>query len=401
MIVSWAWDRLSRNRRDEVRLIEACQAACVSVALVRGTGDLDMTSAVGRAVAEILATIGRMENEQKSERQRRALAQRADKGLPWGPIPAFGYAPDRVTVVEDEADLLRQAYVAVIAGASCRSIAAAWNAAGVGTRVHPPKPGRVSLRKAGEWSGAAIKRVLVNPRYMGVRGTSAGTNTRTVLVERGPAIWAPIVEEDVWRSAHALLTNPSRTTTTVRARMHLLPGIARCGRCGAPMRSHRTQRSIPAYTCSVARHLSRKMEPVDDFVTSVVLARLARPDARDLLVDDTRADVSALRDEALALRGRLDVLAIDFADGTLTASQLRVATDRLRARLGEVESTMSDAGRVPVLAALVEATDPGAVWETLDLTRRRAVISTLLVPRVLPARKGPGFDPATIEIEWC
>ena len=36
-IVAWSLDRLTRNRRDTVRLIEACQQAGVVVALVRGS----------------------------------------------------------------------------------------------------------------------------------------------------------------------------------------------------------------------------------------------------------------------------------------------------------------------------------------------------------------------------
>lgn len=400
VIVSWAWDRLSRNRRDEVRLIEACKTHGVSVALVRGAGDLDMSSAVGRGIGEILATLGRMENEQKSERQRRALAQRSVKGLPWGPIPAFGYADDRVTIVEHEAEHIRAAYRAVLAGASCRGIAAEWNAAKIRTRTHLPKPGKVNLRKGKKWSGAAIRRLLINPRYMGVRGSSVGTGGRRELREVGPAAWQPIVAEETWRSVHALLTDDARRTTSTRVRVHLLPGIARCGRCGAPMRSHTTQRGYPAYTCSAARHLSRKTEPVDALVRAVVVERLSRPDARELLVDGARSDAAPLRDEALALRGRLDALAVEFADGELTASQLRVATERLRNRLGEIEAQMSTTSRAPVLAELVGLPDVAERFDALPLDRRRAVVSALMQVTVLPARQGPGFDPATVDITW-
>lgn len=400
VVVAWAWDRLSRNRRDEVRLIEACKAHNVSVALVRGAGDLDMTSAVGRAIAEILASIGRMENGQKSERHRRALKQRAARGLPWGPIPAFGYAADRVTVVASEAELIKDAYVAVLAGASCRSIATQWNAAGVRTRVHPPKAGRVSLRKGGLWSGSAVRRVLINPRYMGVRATSVGTGGRRELVEVGAAAWQGVVEEDIWRATHSVLTDPNRHSTHQRARVHLLSGIAVCGRCASPMRSHVTQRGQSSYTCSAARHLSRQAGAVDDLVTAVLLLRLGRPDAAGLLVDSSRPDVAPLREEALALRSRLDSLAVDFADGDLTASQVRTATARIRARLADVEAQMSAAARAPVLAALVGVEDVAARWAEMDLDRRRAVIRAVLVPVILPTRRGPVFDPDSVRIWW-
>jgi hypothetical protein len=44
----------------------------------------------------------------------------------------------------------------------------------------------------------------------------------------------------------------------------------------------------------------------------VVVERLARPDARHLLLDHKRPDLAALRDEANALRSRLDGLAAEF-----------------------------------------------------------------------------------------
>jgi site-specific DNA recombinase len=388
MVVALAFDRLSRNRRDEVRLIEVCGAAKVNLAFVKGP-DMDLASAVGRGVGEVLAALARMEIEQKGERHRAALAQRARKGLPWGPIPAFGYGSDRVTVVEAEAALLREAYAAVLAGASCRGLAAQWNAAGVTSRTGKP------------WSGAAIKRVLINPRYMGVRATSIGTGTRRILREVGDAKWDKIVDEDVWRAVHAILTDPARTTTSTRVRVHLLPGIARCGVCGAPMRSYTHAHGWAAYSCSTSRHLVRKADPVDELVSEVVIARLSRDDVRDLLVDDERPDTVRLREKAAALRVRIaNTRAAFVQDDTMTPADLREMLAGLQGRLAEVEATMASATRAPVLAELVAAADVRATWESLSLDRRRAVIATLLEVTILPGRRGPGFDPNTVAIDW-
>src|SRR5689334_8711612 len=46
-VVAWSWDRLSRGRRDDLRLIEACQRHGVTIALVRGS-DIDMSTPAGR-----------------------------------------------------------------------------------------------------------------------------------------------------------------------------------------------------------------------------------------------------------------------------------------------------------------------------------------------------------------
>ena len=64
-IIAWSLDRLTRNRRDTVRLIEACEPRRVVIALVRGS-DLDMSTPAGRLTADILAGVARHEIEQKS-----------------------------------------------------------------------------------------------------------------------------------------------------------------------------------------------------------------------------------------------------------------------------------------------------------------------------------------------
>ncbi|MGH3616326.1 MAG: recombinase family protein [Pseudonocardia sp.] len=391
VVVAWQLDRLTRNRRDEGRLIDACRAAGTSLAVVRGTGDLDLSTAIGRAIAEFMSTWARLENEQKSERQRRAFAQQRADGRPWGPIPAFGYADDRTTVIKAEARMLRDAYAAVLAGASCRGIARDWNAEGSVSRTGKP------------WSGASVKRVLINPRYAGIRGTTVGAGNRRDLIEVGPAAWAAIITEDVWRASRALLTDPARRSTDVRARVHLLPGIARCGRCGAPMRSAVTHRGKTAYACSAERHLSRDAGGLDEFVTAVVLERLARPDIRDLLHRDRAEgeDAAKVRVEAAALRARLDDLAQEFSSGEIdSARELRAIRENLNARLAQLKERMARPSQDRVLADLPDGPDVAAWWDALDLDRRRAVISLLMTVVVLPAPRGPGFDPNSIRVEW-
>src|SRR5699024_3421385 len=118
VLVTWSLDRLTRNRRDTVRLIEACQEAKATIAVVRGT-DLDMSTPAGRMTADLLAAVARNEIEVKSDRQRRANEQAAQAGEPprTGQRP-FGYTLDGTTVIEEEAKHLRAAYASIIAGGS-------------------------------------------------------------------------------------------------------------------------------------------------------------------------------------------------------------------------------------------------------------------------------------------
>ena len=147
-------------------------------------------------------------------------------------------------------------------------------------------------------------------------------------------------------------------------------------------------------------HVSRSAVPVEEWVSEVAIARLSRDDAGELLRDDKRPDVEALRTEAAALRARLDQLATEFADGVLTGSQLRTATSRVRSKLATIEARMADAGRTDVLGPLVLAKDVRAAWEALSTDRRRAVIDALMIIRLLPPGRGTRtFRPETVIIE--
>ena len=58
VVIAWALDRLTRNRRDTLRLIETCQKQGATIALVRGS-DLDMSTPAGRLTADLLAAVAR------------------------------------------------------------------------------------------------------------------------------------------------------------------------------------------------------------------------------------------------------------------------------------------------------------------------------------------------------
>ncbi len=140
-------------------------------------------------------------------------------------------------------------------------------------------------------------------------------------------------------------------------------------------------------------------DPVEAYVRSVVVGILSNYDARDLLHDDKHPDIDALRAQSIGLRERLDALAVDFADGILTGSQIRTATERLRRNLAEVEAQMADAGRVDKLGPLVSASDVGAAWDALSVSRQRAVLEVLMDVIIYPPGRGTRtFNPDTVDI---
>jgi site-specific DNA recombinase len=75
--------------------------------------------------------------------------------------------------------------------------------------------------------------------------------------------------------------------------------------------------------CREGKCVSRKAEPVDELVTGVVLARLARPDAAELLQPSDRDALADLRRRRAAIGERLDDLATGLEEGVLTLAAVR------------------------------------------------------------------------------
>jgi hypothetical protein len=388
VVIAWSLDRLQRNRRDELRLYEICKAKSATISLINGT-DLNFATAAGRFVADSLGSVARLEVEMKSDRQKRAQEQAAAAGKRVGGRRPFGYEQDGMTVRTDEAAAIKDAYRDVLSGVSLAEIARGWNTAGLRsgqTRWKPDRKGEPS-----EWARDTVRMVLLNPRNAGLRAY------RGEVV--GPAVWPALVPEATWRAAKDLLTDCSRYFGGGTHRKALLSSLAVCGVCGGVVHAGASVPGVHGYRC-FNNHFSRKGDPIDAFVSGAVIDRLSRPDAADLLQDTDRPDIDALRDEALAIRIRMDSLAVDFADGVLTASQLRTATERMRSSLAEIEARMADAGRVDILGPVIRAADVKATWNGLLLARKRAIIDTLMTVRIHPPGRGVRrFDSRTVTLE--
>lgn len=385
-VVAWDLDRLHRRPVELERFIDLADRH--NLALGTFGGDVDLGSSAGRLHARIMGSVARHEIEHKSERQRRAAVQAAELGRPTGGPRPFGYKDGGRAVDAVEARAVRDAFDALLAGTPLREIARDINRRGI----------RTSLGK--EWSATQVRAMMLRARNAGLR------TYRGEIV--GPADWPALVDETTWRAAFAVLRDPTRKTSPGFATRWLLSGLAHCGVCSETVSSAGVARTRvdgtrpTVYRCRTRQHVARDADPVDALVVEAVVKRMARPDAARLLVDDDAPDSDALRKEARNLRSRLDTLAVDFADGSLTAAQLRTATERLRSKLDAVETAQAHTHRAPILAGLVGKTDVQAAWDALPFARRRAVIDTLMRVTIdpEPVRGARLFNRQLIRIEW-
>lgn len=382
VVIAVDLDRLLRTVRDLLTLTET------GTKVLTVDGEIDLTTADGEFRATMLAGIARFEARRKGERQLRANEKRANEGKRTGGRRPFGYETDGLTIDPREADAVREGFRLFLSGVPLAEIARVWNSKGLVTAQK-----RYKGEHKGEpspWAAYSVRMVLTNPRYMGKR------QYHGEIV--GDAAWDAIVPESTWRAANAILANPERRRTPTRGK-YLLTGLAACGVCGAPVHAGgNARKGVPAYRCSGSLgHFARRSEPIDEFVQQYVVEKLSMPDAV-ALTSRKGADTGALDLEAVGIRERLDSLALDFANDTLTASQLRVATEKLRARLNEIEAQLADAGKVNVLSPLIGG-DVQASWDALPTANKRAVIALLYRVEIRPIGKGRRhFDPESVTV---
>ncbi|HEY2519778.1 MAG TPA: hypothetical protein VGJ19_06675 [Streptosporangiaceae bacterium] len=177
----------------------------------------------------------------------------------------------------------------------------------------------------------------------------------------------------------------------------LLGGLALCP-CGNVVTGLPSHTGHHVYRCSPATrnrtwrggHVARQAVPVEEFITKLVIGRLSRPDAAGLIaVREGGPDVAALREEAAAIRRNLEEMAADQALGLIDRAQMLAATARANKRLSDIEEDLAEAVRENVIAPMVAAENAAAVWEALDLSRKRAVIKTLMTMTLHSPGRGP------------
>src|SRR5262249_25253481 len=137
----------------------------------------------------------------------------------------------------------------------------------------------------------------------------------------GKGTWPPLVDEKTWRAAQTVLNAPGRAPGKKSVRQHLLTSMLHCGRdgCDGHLGGHWTSKNTIAYACKVCRGVSIRAEHVEPLLYTVVTARLAMPDAVDLLKAEIHDEVAAerIRLELETLYGELDSIGTERGEGLL------------------------------------------------------------------------------------
>ena len=322
-------------------------------------GQLDLSTEIGRFVAELLVLVGKLESANISKRVRdKKEAQFADGRWAGGMVP-YGYryagTPGELELEPEEATTVRAAARIVLDSGNVSKAVRHLNSTG-------RKP-----RLGDYWRHASVRKILTNLHYAGwctyqptlPLSSEPDGEQRQVRTDAWPAI---LTDVEMAR-LKAILTADGRRSngaTGGTVRRHLGSGLLTCGPCGkrevrGKQRSTgRGQKPVLGYTCMACRGVARPADMVDAFLHGFLLdAAESEPDllAEALTPEETN---DAGRAETLArLAVVQEELAKDPADVIADCGLTFATYSSLRRGLVAEEKAL--------LADLVPAGRPGRV----------------------------------------
>lgn len=405
VVIFWKVDRLARSLLDFAALMDEAEKA--GVALVSVKEPIDMSTPMGRAMAQIVAIFAEL--EAKTIGMRVASAQeylvregRARGGsvvfgyttVPNPNGPGFIYAPD-----PDCAPLVKEAAERVLAGESLYSICRDWNARGV------PRQ-----RSGKDWSIKVLGAVLRNP-------TLTGKTVRKGQVLRGddglPVVhWTPILDDATQRAVIEEIDARRATPTGHRwDSEHLLAGIVRCAACDRPLYAQTSTDSSgyvrATYQCK-AKSSGRGSCPgvsisranVEDYVVDQFLHRFGRfavVRVIDSPGQDNRAEIETVQASLTDLEA--DRYERGLFTGPAGVERFTRLYSQLEARLAALQAAHAPGER------RVEETGQtfAEAWESTNaVAERRSLLSSAVehvaVAKGVAGRRG--FDPSRVDIAW-
>jgi DNA invertase Pin-like site-specific DNA recombinase len=384
IVCAWKLDRLGRNAIQLSRLFG--WALDHGKTVVSASESIDLSTWVGRLVANVIAGVAEGELEAIRERQRASRSKLRQIGRWPGGKPPYGYraVPNedqpgyRLDIDEDAKAVVRRIVDGVLDGATLASVAAELNA----DDVDPPARHYARLRANGgpvtasvldgRWQATPIKNMLRSKALLGY----AHHHGETVRDEAGlPVRLAePLITTEEWERVQATLAG--RRGNYRRGDASPLSGLVVCALCGEQLRHDRTEVKRPgrtyAYRYYRCRNRCSAMLPAEDMETlaeEAFLEQLGDTEIRekvwipgDSREADLREAVTAL-EELVKAAGR---------------AKSATAKQRLQAQLGALDERIAELESAPSVGAHWEYRGTGvlyrSVWGSADAEARRKLL---------------------------
>jgi DNA invertase Pin-like site-specific DNA recombinase len=323
------------------------------------TQPIDTSGYMGRAFLQLLAVFAELEREMILERTTAGKARRKAEGRHPGGPRMFGFTAKTLDVIEDEAQLVREAAQSVLQGVPMNQVVDDWAARGI-------KPVR------GErWRVVSLRRLLLNPRV------------------------AEIIGDDQHQDLVRMFSQPDRRRLG-RPAQHLLSGVLAC-HCGQPLYGTWKGKADAKewyYRCKPGAGSGGRstgcgsvgvaMRRADDWAREAFIAAVTGPDfaqamakrQKEIMSEDSIEDLDDWREE---------IQDLDQVQGTRFYSDtMRDRHAQLRRLVDAAPARLMAAPELEEMASLPRSEDAlRAAWASWDTSTRRCwlrrLVSTIVV----------------------
>lgn len=385
-------DRLYRRLKELIELTDVLRETPVYSV---HSGDVDLSTADGRMMANVLGSMAQHESEVKSERISAASRQRAAKGRYNGGNRRFGYEhaskrtiilhgddvasevevpTGKLVLVPAEADAIKWAYEHVLHGGSLRSVCREWASRGL-----------VGGRGAA-FSSLTVRNILLRPMNAGL-----ATYKGEVLEVSHDA--PAIVTVKQWQSVKGIIEG--RREGAGRPATSLLSPVLKCAVCleagntAAYVNSsvarprQLQQRGASIYRCKAGGHVQRRRVKLDSLISVIVLVYIVnnadsirRPLATSTQAVKQERRIADLKDTLAKWSARAgDLHPDDYAN----------AVNPIRAQLTKLEKASVKVSTTPATIELLQGKSDvealvhvGEEWKRMDVETRRTIITEMV-----------------------
>lgn len=391
-ILVYRLDRLSRNVKDIYDFLDLIKKH--DTAFVSLTEGFDTTTAMGRAMLGVAAVFAQLTREMIAENVKDGLMRRAQAGLyngnQHGP---YGYRYDKtnntLVVVPDHAERVREIFrLYADRKWGANKIAAYLNQSSI--------PGKLG----GQWSTETIRGILRQPAYVGkIRWHDQCYD----------ASHEPILPQELWDAAQALIEGRKRIPCRTHQSQHLLCGIAACGRCGKKLVAHYgSQRkdgsryvfyshytdvqrgSCRAFHRSAEKLEKAVLEEIRRATQSRQMESMALEELQEQIVRES-APLNGRRQSIVSELAGLETIFNNWADrldkGAISEQQFAAQNKRLlmkeselRKELEYIDLTLaqSENAKVSFEAAREALRQFPIIWDDLEIQERRELLRNLI-----------------------
>jgi hypothetical protein len=324
-------------------------------------------------MARIMVALANKSSADTSRRVKRKIIEQAQAGEPhWSRRP-YGYTLEK-TLDPIEAPVVRQMGEWFVQGFSYREITWRLNEQGVRTRAG-------SL-----WSVGTIRKFMQAERFAAIRLHDGKIYDGT---------WSAIFTKEEWAEIQIeVMMRKDKYSDRPIPKKYMLTGILMCS-CGGYLRGM-TKRDAPdrplrrTYQCPTSSETERRMNTcagmcvdassLEHFIRESVLARIETPELSDVVGTSSvdRERVAELRQEAIDIKTRRDVLLDDYVDNTLSKDELKRAQERLSARKALNDTELDKLQRAQFNVSLNEGETAREAWMDRPDGWRRALVDLLI-----------------------